>query len=204
MSEYVKYPRTFHLPWSLGATSDDKMMADIEALKGREVIITEKMDGENTTMYRDHIHARSVDSKHHPSRDWVKSYWASISHEIPEGYRICGENMFAKHSIYYDQLQSYFLGFSMWKDDHCLSWDETLEWFELIGIVPVPVIYRGNFNRLDIKFDKFKEGYVVRVVDAFNVADFDSLVGKWVRKNHVQTDEHWMHSEVTPNQLLCD
>jgi len=41
-------------------------------LIGREVVVTEKMDGENTTMYCDNIHARSIDGRHHPSRDWVK------------------------------------------------------------------------------------------------------------------------------------
>lgn len=26
-------------------------------------------------------------------------------------------------------------------------------------------------------------------------------VGKWVRANHVQTDDHWMHQAVVPNKL---
>ena len=43
----IKYPRTFHLPWSPGATSDDKMLKSIEHFIGKEVVITEKMDGEN-------------------------------------------------------------------------------------------------------------------------------------------------------------
>lgn len=49
------------------------MVAEVspEFLKG-PVVITEKMDGENTTLYRDGLHARSLDSRHHPSRNWVK------------------------------------------------------------------------------------------------------------------------------------
>ena len=38
-------------------------------LIGKQVIVTEKMDGENTSMYRHRIHARSIDSLPHPSRD---------------------------------------------------------------------------------------------------------------------------------------
>jgi hypothetical protein len=28
-------------------------------------------------------------------------------------------------------------------------------------------------------------------------------VAKWVRTGHVQTDEHWMFSEVVPNRLAA-
>lgn len=53
------YPRTAHLPWSPGATSDDVRIADLSGLTGREVVVTEKLDGENTTLYADGLHARS-------------------------------------------------------------------------------------------------------------------------------------------------
>ena len=42
-----KYPRTYHLPWSLGATSDDKILKDTSCFDDKIVIITEKLDGEN-------------------------------------------------------------------------------------------------------------------------------------------------------------
>lgn len=45
--EKRKYPRTPHLPWSPGATSDDKYIQDLNSFKGRKIVITEKMDGEN-------------------------------------------------------------------------------------------------------------------------------------------------------------
>ncbi len=34
----IKYPRTYHLPWSEGITSDDKMLPSIECLKGLKVV----------------------------------------------------------------------------------------------------------------------------------------------------------------------
>ena len=63
-------------------------------LIGQYVIVTEKMDGENTNMYRDRIHARSIDSSHHESRSWVKSFHAQIKDSIPSGVKICGENLY--------------------------------------------------------------------------------------------------------------
>ena len=93
---YVKYGRTNHLPWSPGITDDDRVLKDTGNFYGREVVITLKLDGENTNMYRDHIHARSIDSRGGEDRAWVKNFWSSICYEIPEGWRICGENMWAQ------------------------------------------------------------------------------------------------------------
>jgi hypothetical protein len=41
-----------------------------------------------------------------------------------------------------------------------------------------------------------REGVVVRVADAFHASAFPVSLGKWVRAEHVQTDEHWSHSAV--------
>lgn len=58
-----KYGRTFHLPQSPGATSDDKIMSSVDALSAAdEVIFTEKMDGENTTIHSLGCHPRSIDA----------------------------------------------------------------------------------------------------------------------------------------------
>ena len=207
MNTYVKYPSTPHLPFSPGVQRDDTLISSLNNFEGREIIITEKMDGENTTMYTNHIHARSVDSHHHPSRDWVKNFWNSFRLDIPNGFRICGENVYARHSVSYNNLETYFYGFSVWDGDRCLSWDNTLEFFELLNITPVPVIYRGVFNVKLIEqfannFDiENKEGFVVRVADSFNYNEFDTHVAKWVRAGHVQTDKHWMYQTVQPNKL---
>ncbi|WP_334212711.1 RNA ligase family protein [Falsirhodobacter sp. 20TX0035] len=104
-----KYGRTFHLPSSPGATSDDKIMSSLKGLMVDDLIVTEKIDGENTTIHRGGSHARSPDSRHHPSRDWLKAFAAGISPRLSEGERIVGENFYARHSIPYDALPSYFL-----------------------------------------------------------------------------------------------
>ena len=198
-----------HLPWSPGATEDDVRLSDVTNFHGKEVVVTEKMDGENTTMYSDHIHARSLDSAHHPSRTWVKAFHAGISVDIPMGWRVCGENLFARHSIGYDSLPSYFLVFSIWNaDNEALSWDDTLEWCELLGLVTVPVLFRGTWDEKVIRnlYNPSEdvermEGYVVRVAGPIPYKAFGESVAKFVRKGHIQTDEHWMTKVVVPNGL---
>lgn len=137
------YPRTAHLPWSPGATSDDVRIADLAALTGREVVVTEKLDGENTTLYADGLHARSLDSAHHPSRGWVKALQGRIGARVPDGWRVCGENLFARHSIPYKDLESFFYGFSVWDGERCLDWDRTVEFLRDLGIPVPPVLWRG-------------------------------------------------------------
>jgi hypothetical protein len=208
-TSWVKYPRTHHLPWSEGVNGDDRVLDSLKAFAGKRVIVTEKMDGENTSLYRNYTHARSVDGRSHASRNWVKQYWSRFSADIPEGWRVCGENLYAKHSIHYEALPTYFMGFSIWNERNvCLGWDDTLEWFELMEITPVPVLYDGPFDEALIrklwqaKDWNLHEGYVLRVADSIGYGEFRSHVGKFVRRGHVQTVKHWMHGQgVEPNGL---
>ncbi|MEU6800808.1 RNA ligase family protein [Streptomyces neyagawaensis] len=200
------YPRTRHLPWSPGATADDLRVTDLSGLRGREVVVTEKLDGENTTLYADGLHARSLDSAHHPSRTWVKALQARVGPYIPEGWRVCGENMFARHSLPYEDLESWFYGFSVWDaEGRCLDWDRTVRFLRGLGI-PVPrVLWRGEFDERALRALRLdlgrQEGYVVRVADGFGAAEFGARVAKWVRAGHVRTDTHWMHAAVVENGL---
>jgi len=204
--EKYKYGRTFHFPWSVGATNDDKIMKDVSGFYGEEVIVTEKMDGENSTMSRHYIHARSLDSADHESRHWIKGLWGQIRYDIPEGWRICGENLYAKHSIEYNDLPSYFMVFNIWNEENvCLSFDETIQWCQLIGVEHVPVLWRGIFDEkfvrsFELDYSK-QEGYVVRATKSFEYDDFERFVGKNVREGHVQTNEHWMFQKIVPNKL---
>lgn len=205
----VKYQRTHHVPWSPNVSSDDKIIPSLSGFEGEEVVVTLKMDGEQTSMYRDGFHARSIDTAPHPSRDWLWGVHRRIGHEIPERWRICGENLYAVHSIHYHNIPSHFLVFSIWNEKNvCLSWDETVEWAKLLELDTVPVIDRGIWNEkgvraLDIQtwHGDEAEGYVVRVARDFHYKDFRNVVAKYVRKNHVHTHGHWMRQAVVVNGL---
>jgi hypothetical protein len=204
----VKYPRTWHVPWSPGATSDDRVLESTDQWTGSEVVITYKMDGENTTLYRDYVHARSLDYSPHPSRSKVKALHANIAHDIPDGWRICGENLTAVHSIKYRDLLSFFLVFSIWNEEnYCLSWAETVEWCGLLGLQHVPLRYQGayspdEFREMCKQLDTTEqEGYIVRPAGTFHYREFPRVVGKYVRASHVQTHGHWMRSRLEFNDV---
>ena len=78
------------------------------------------------------------------------------------------------------------------------------------GPVPLPtprVLYAGPYDeatlrRITDNLDLSRqEGVVVRLAEAFPYAAFGDSVLKWVRPNHVQTDEHWAHQVIIPNRL---
>lgn len=204
-----KYPRTYHFPFSPGATSDDKVLESTKHFDGKMIVITEKMDGENTTIYRNYYHARSIDSKHMEYHSWLLDYIRQFQYQIPEKWRICGEYLFVKHSIEYVNLKSYFLAFSIWDEtNRCLSWDETKLYIEMFGIYHVPELYVGLYDEDKIKeiakdvVIKGGEGIVVRNKDSFLYDDFNTNIAKYVRENHVQTDKHWSKSKITTNTLV--
>jgi hypothetical protein len=214
-TDYIKYPKTKHLPWSESEGKGDRWLSeeDVKNMFGdKEVVVTEKMDGENSTLYTNYLHARSIDGRNHVSRNWLKNMHSKISYNIPEKWRVCGENLFAKHSIGYKNLSSYFLAFAIFDNKNiCLSWDDFKEWCNLIEIEHVPVLYRGVFDEKKIKScykntstylgSDSQEGYVVRLAESIPFVNYKNSIAKFVRKNHVQTTHNWMFQEITKNEL---
>lgn len=100
--------------------------------------------------------------------------------------------------------------FSIWNERNvCLSWDETLEWCELLGLSTVPVIYKGVFDEAFLKSwynetygENECEGYVVRLADSFDYHDFKKSIAKFVRPNHVTSSNYWRHQKIVANQLM--
>lgn len=202
-----KYPRTYHFSFSEGATSDDKITEDDFLLKNKKIVITEKMDGENTTIYNNYWHARSLTSSHQEYHSKLIRRMQEFQYLIPDNLRICGEDLCVKHSIYYDNLPDIFLAFSVWENEICYSWEDTLEICDMLEIKTVPVLYEGDFDLDLIKeiakkvVKEGKEGIVVRSFDIFLYKDFSKNVMKFVRKNHVQTDKHWSKGEIIYNKV---
>lgn len=204
----MKFPKIYHLPYSLGIGRSDKVLKNVNSFIRRRIVIAEKLDGENTSMHPDRIHARSEDSRHHDSRSWIKALHGSIKHLIPEELQIVGENVYARHSIFYDQLSTFFYVFAIIDKTRqvVLSVDSTIEYCERLGLEYVPILYRGAFpvQKFELPdksaFGSIIEGYVVRLIDEFPLENFSHSITKWVRPDHVQTDIFWQKNW-QPNKL---
>ena len=200
----MKYPRTYHLPDSPGATTDDRVQTDLSWLDG-ELVVTEKLDGGNLTFTRDAMHARSVDSGTHPWDRPAKALWAMTAHRIPDDWRVCGESMWARRSIAYADLPGVFIVFGIWDETNTLlGWDDTVDWARRLELPVVPVLYRGGSltearnARATQRNAENSEGYVLRSAGRIPAADFPLKLLKWVRPNHIRTEATWRHRDDFP------
>ncbi len=221
MIERHKFPRTVHFSWSESIHDDDKSIKNTQHMEGMEVVATEKLDGESTSMYKDYMHARSIDSAHNFTRDYAKRLQAALSKDIPEGWIFSFENVAYCHSLFYDDLEGFCYLLKIWKDDgFCLSHDEQCQWADILDLPQPKVLYKGPFDEKKLKeiknsLDLTKvEGFVVSNTQSFHRDDYQKNVAKFVRKNHVQSNhvifdqtssmntevEHWLKNTY-PNQL---
>ena len=198
-----KYPRTFHFPFSEGATDDDRIQAEWQDILQQELVITEKLDGENTCLKANGVYARSHGAvNRNPWARPVWDIWERIGHSLGD-LHVFGENMYAVHSIEYACLGHYFYVFAIRDGAQWLSWDETAEYAQILELPLVPLVARGHFTENDLKkiitqkqregslLGGTSEGVVCRTAAIFHNDDFANCVLKYVRHNHVQTDEHW-------------
>lgn len=214
-----KYPRTFHFPESPGVGSDDKIVESLDGVLNIPLIFTEKMDGSNACLTRDDVFARSHSGPPtHASFDMLKSIHSIIRSDIPKGVEVYGEWLYAVHSIKYSTLPSYLMIFGARQGDVWLSWQDTSDLAIQIHASTVPVVckqdpfQRGEVLSLCVKSALIglasqpicgptREGIVVRPLSEFRDDEFDRKVIKWVRKDHVQTDQHWRDKPIEKNGL---
>lgn len=82
----------------------------------------------------------------------------------------------------------------------------------MLNLKTVPVLFQGKWDGSPYELHKnlasgldfsADEGYVVRNSDSFLFPNFSRNVLKYVRKNHVTTNEHWMTEKIVENLLDC-
>lgn len=211
-----------HLPWSEEDARRQKWLKEQqtrEMFEGKQVIITEKMDGANACLTSEKVYARSH-SAEATGEQWdflKKQHREELMHKIPDNLAIFGEYLYARHSIKYDSLPSYFIVFGIYDDseDEWLSWVDTEVVADKLSLETAPVIDNVYIaeDRSEVvderdeiivfddlrrdpegvsRYGDTREGYVVRTVDSFSLDDLTENMAKCVRENHVQTEElHW-------------
>jgi ATP-dependent RNA circularization protein (DNA/RNA ligase family) len=200
-----KYGRSYHLPFSPGATRDDKISKSVSSLLGIDVVISEKLDGENTCMTKGGVYARSHAA--YTTSGWsreVRQIHSLIKNDLSEDVFLFGENLEGIHSIEYTNLKSYFYIFGVRDNNIWIPWEGVEEYSYLLDIPTVPVLFKGIINtEKELKeiieslvkqpsaLGGEREGVVIRNASMFHNDDFSENLAKWVRKDHVQTDEFW-------------
>lgn len=207
-TERIKYNRTPHLHESPGATNDDKWLSEdgLTNLKsGIDLVTTEKLDGGNLTFTHNHFFARSIDSTSNQWDRMAKALWAGLRMDIPLGWRVSGESLYARRSIAYENLPGIYVVFGIWDETNTLlDWDSTAEWANLLSLPLAPVLYRGsNFTDATQAWAKthseeHSEGFVVRSSSRIPHSQFALNVAKYVRAKHVRTEDRFRRRDDFP------
>lgn len=212
-----KYGRTYHYPFSPGTTSDDRInhnyREDIQRIA--TLVHTEKLDGENNCLSRHGVFARSHAAP--TTSPWTRELrerWELMKNDLGD-IEIFGENLYAVHSIEYRKLETHFYVFAVRQLDKWLSWEEVKFYAalfdfptapqlkteavkdltpaslqqEVISLAQEPSVFKSHDARTGEACTR--EGVVTRNIGEYPVSEFAHNVFKYVRKGHVQTDEHW-------------
>lgn len=139
-----KYPRTPYFNFSETQDPEDGYI-DNNLLLGKPLVYTIKMDGSNVTITRDKVAARNGQHASHASFNFLKQLHAGFRYTIPDGVKLFGEWLFARHSIVYEgklSLKSYLQIFAVYdiKEELFWSWNEVVEFCENNGFWTVAAI----------------------------------------------------------------
>lgn len=129
----------------------DPDAVEFAKLAGEFLVVEEKMDGSGVSVSLDHDLNLRVYHRGSPAnsrefiqlRMWVATYQDRLYDLLEDRYELFGEWMYHKHTLYYDQLPSFFLESDVYDSLHGI-WLSTYARMALLKehdyIVSVPVI----------------------------------------------------------------
>lgn len=155
-----KYPRTQHLVGSgLQPGDEDLDAVPMSELKGKHIVVEEKMDGANCGVSFGPDFDMLLQSRGHyliggPRekqfalfKQWAGTLTDRLLDRLETRFVMYGEWLYAKHSVYYDLLPHFFMEFDI-LDTHTDEFLDTPRREELLTglpITPVKVLYSGEF-----------------------------------------------------------
>src|SRR5688500_6209480 len=162
--DIVKYPRTRHVEGSrLQAGDHDLDAVPFAELRGRHLVVEEKLDGANAGISftadgdlrlqsRGHVLVGGFRERHFDLfKTWAARHRDALWSVLGEHYTLYGEWVFAKHTVFYDELPHFFLEFDV-LDRRTGEFLDTPRRRELLAGTPVcsvPVIHEGALGSLD-------------------------------------------------------
>lgn len=219
---FFKFPSTPHLAL-LGdmEVRGDKVMSESERndFLRHEVVVEEKVDGANLGISFDaegNVRAQNRGAYLHlPSSgqwkklaEWLASRIDALFEQLTDQYILFGEWCYAQHSVVYNRLPDWFLGFDIYDKStlRFLSCTRRDELFRAIGISQVPKIDCGYFALSELTellsqsqlSDKPAEGLYLR----FDQGDWLVQRAKLVRPVFIQSvEQHWSRLGLKANRL---
>lgn len=164
MDRIYKYPRTRHIEGSrLQKGDEDLKSVKFDEIKDKYIVIEEKVDGancgisfdENGKLYlqsRGHYLNGGYGERHFELlKTWANCHKVRLHDLLGDRYIMYGEWLYAKHTVFYDELSHYFMEFDIFdkKTKKFLSTEKRREMLkEYRFIKSVLVLYEGRVKSL--------------------------------------------------------
>ena len=157
-----KFPRTPHLEGSrLQPGDEDLSQIPFSEILGKNIVVEEKIDGANSAISftdgkqlliqsRGHYLVGGYRERHYNLlKQWANVHREELFSALGCRYVMFGEWMYAKHTIFYDELPHYFVEFDIYDRQRgvFLDTDSRKAITQKLPIVhSVPVLARGVFS----------------------------------------------------------
>jgi hypothetical protein len=219
----VKYPRTPHFEGSrLQAGDEDVPVVPSGELRGRHLVLEEKLDGANSAISFDSGGTLILQSRGHVLsggprerqfdlfKRWANHHATALFEVLGSRYILYGEWLFARHSIFYDQLPHYFLEFDLLDRETGIffSTERRRELLEGSPVVSVPVLATGAISNFTRYLGRSTCSSAERMEGLYiKWEENGQVMGryKYVRNSFLQAIEdegvHWMDRPLEQNLL---
>ncbi len=220
--DFFKFPSTPHLAL-LGniEVRGDKVLSKFERDEFllQELVVEEKVDGANLGISFDENGVIRFQNRggylHCPDKgqwkklfDWITPMNDVLFDNLTDRYILFGEWCYAQHSVVYNRLPDWFLGFDIYDKltARFFSCIRRNKMFRAIGISKVPQVAVGHFTLSELRnllspshfSDTPSEGLYLRC----NQGEWLIQRAKLVRPAFIQSvEQHWSRSGIKPNLL---
>ena len=217
---FYKFPSTPYIEVDSTVKRNDKILLqkEVSNLLCNEIIIEEKIDGANLVISFDSNGQIKLQNRGEyiiapylgqwkKLPDWLIKYEDNIFDVITNEYILFGEWCYMKHSVYYDNLPDWFVGFDIFdiRKEKFLSVNRRNEMFTKMGIIPVPQLGKGKYSIEELsKFLKISK-YGKELCKGIYILDNKEYLeyrAKMVRNEFRQNiGEHWSKGILQCNKL---
>lgn len=220
---FFKYPHTPHLFW-LGRTPcrDDKVLSAEEARSfvDGDVTVEEKVDGANIgfslnesgqlqVQNRGSYLVRGAHPQFQPLWPWLEARRFALAEALFPDLMLFGEWCFARHSVPYQRLPDWFLGFDVYERKTSRFWssDRRDRWLKDLGLATVPHLAKSRFSIEQLialmGVSRISDGPMEGIYLRRDRGDWLEQRAKIVRLEFVQAiAEHWSEKPLHKNSLL--
>lgn len=224
MQEFVKFPSTPHLAVLDGVSvRNDKVLSlsERECFLAHNVTVEEKIDGANLGISFDGEGRLRAQNRGNVLRPPMTGQWKALPEwmvrrsghfwdVLSDRYILFGEWCYAKHSVFYDQLPDWFVGFDVFDSeaDRFVCKETRDDFLANLELTVVPCVARGRLTFKEIIEHLGKSQYGEAPMEGlylrYDEGDWLGQRAKLVRRDFMQSiEQHWSRGMLEVNRLMA-